>query len=89
MKIDRKFAYPDDFKAIPLKTPAKYKIIGKSIPAIDIPAKTNGQAKYGMDVFLPNMVYGALVIPRSALRLQGARASTSRKRRRSPASSRR
>ncbi len=65
VKIDRKFAYPEDFKKIPLKAPADYKIIGKSIPAMDIPAKTNGQVKYGMDVFLPNMVYGALMIPRS------------------------
>jgi isoquinoline 1-oxidoreductase len=65
VKIDRKFAYPEDFKKIPLKSPADYKIIGKSIPAMDIPAKTNGQVKYGMDVFLPNMVYGALMIPRS------------------------
>lgn len=65
VKIDRKFAYPEDFKKVPLKSPAEYKIIGKSIPALDIPAKTNGQAKYGMDVFLPDMVYGALVIPRS------------------------
>jgi isoquinoline 1-oxidoreductase len=64
-KIDRKFAYPDDFKAIKLKAPGSYKIIGKSIPALDIPAKTNGQAKYGIDVFLPNMVYGALMIPRT------------------------
>ena len=65
VKIDRKFAYPDDFKAIKLKAPGTYSIIGKSIPALDIPAKTNGQAKYGIDVFLPNMVYGALVIPRT------------------------
>src|SRR5271166_3707795 len=65
VKIDRKFAYPDDFKAIKLKEFGSYKLIGKSIPALDIPAKTNGQAKYGIDVFLPNMVYGALVIPRS------------------------
>jgi isoquinoline 1-oxidoreductase len=65
VKIDRKFAYPDDFKKVPLKSAADYKIIGKSIPAMDIPAKTNGQAKYGMDVFLPNMAYGALVIPRT------------------------
>ena len=63
--IERKFNYPDDFKDIKLKDRSKYKIIGKSVPAIDIPAKTNGQAKYGIDVFLPNMVYGALVIPRS------------------------
>jgi len=65
VKIDRKFAYPDDFKSIKLKTPGTYTIIGKSIPALDIPSKTDGQAKYGIDVFLPNMVYGALVIPRT------------------------
>lgn len=65
VKIDRKFSYPDDLKNIKLKSPSKYEIIGKSVPAIDIPAKTNGQAKYGIDVFLPNMLYGALVIPRS------------------------
>jgi isoquinoline 1-oxidoreductase subunit beta len=65
VKIDRKFAYPDDFKSIKLKAPGTYTIIGKSIPALDIPSKTDGQAKYGIDVFLPNMLYGALVIPRT------------------------
>ena len=65
VKINRKFAYPEDFKAIKLKAPGTYNMIGKSIPALDIPSKTNGQAKYGIDVFLPNMVYGALVIPRT------------------------
>ncbi|MGH6630010.1 MAG: molybdopterin cofactor-binding domain-containing protein, partial [Burkholderiales bacterium] len=65
VKLDRKFAYPDDFKKIPLKSRDQYKIIGKSIPALDIPAKTNGRAKYGIDVFLPNMCYGALAIPRT------------------------
>ncbi len=65
VKIDRKFSYPDDLKAIALKDPSQYKIIGKSLAALDIPAKTNGRAKYGIDVFLPNMAYGALVLPRS------------------------
>jgi isoquinoline 1-oxidoreductase len=65
VKIERKFAYPDDLKSITLKNPSQYKIIGKSLAALDIPAKTNGQAKYGIDVFLPNMAYGALVLPRS------------------------
>jgi isoquinoline 1-oxidoreductase len=63
--IDQKFSYPDDFKAIKVKPFGSYKIIGKSIPAMDIPSKTNGQAKYGIDVFLPNMLYGALMIPRT------------------------
>ena len=65
VKIDRKFTYPDDFKSIKLKAPGTYTIVGKSILALDIPSKTDGQAKYGIDVFLPNMVYGALVIPRT------------------------
>ena len=65
VRIDRKFTYPDDFKSIKLKAPGTYTIIGKSIPALDIPSKTDGQAKYGIDVFLPDMVYGALVIPRT------------------------
>ena len=65
VKIDRKFAYPEDFKSIKLKAPGTYTIIGKSIQALDIPSKTDGQAKYGIDVFLPNMVYGALVSPRT------------------------
>jgi CO/xanthine dehydrogenase Mo-binding subunit len=81
VKIDRKFAYPDDFRGITLKDPSQYKIIGKSFAALDIPPKTNGQAKYGIDVFLPNMAYGALVTPRSRY------ASTILRRRRFPASS--
>ncbi len=64
-KIDRKFAYPEDFKNIPLKPRGQYKLVGKPVPALDIPAKTRGEAKYGIDVFLPGMVYGALVIPRT------------------------
>ncbi|SVC93986.1 uncharacterized protein METZ01_LOCUS346840, partial [marine metagenome] len=63
--IDRTFSYPKDFLGIPKKSREDYKLIGKSIPALDIPGKTNGKAQYGMDVFLPNMAYGSLVIPRS------------------------
>ncbi len=63
--IDRMFAYPDDFRDVPRKSPDAYRIIGKSVPALDIPDKTSGQAKYGIDTFLPNMAYGALVMPRS------------------------
>jgi len=63
--IDRKFSYPGDFRKIALKKRGDYKIVGKSLPSLDVPAKTNGKAKYGIDVFLPNMAYGALVIPRT------------------------
>ena len=72
VKIDRKFAYPDDFKKIKLKDRSQYKIIGKSVPALDIPAKTNGQAKYGIDVFLPEHGLRRAGDAAHALRLQGA-----------------
>jgi isoquinoline 1-oxidoreductase beta subunit len=64
-RIDRSFAYPDDFKSIPRKAPANYQVVGRSLPARDIPAKVSGQARYGIDVFLPGMVYGALAVPRT------------------------
>ena len=54
---------PDDLKAIKLKTPDQYTMIGVSVPQLDIPSKTNGTAKYGIDVMLPGMVYGKVVMP--------------------------
>lgn len=61
-KATKTFA-PDELKAIKLKTPDRYTLIGVSVPQLDIPAKTNGTAKYGIDVMLPGMVYGAVVTP--------------------------
>jgi CO/xanthine dehydrogenase Mo-binding subunit len=54
---------PDDLKAIKLKTPDQYTMIGVSVSQLDIPSKTNGTAKYGIDVMLPGMVYGKVVMP--------------------------
>ena len=53
----------DDLKAIKLKTPDQYTLIGKDVPQIDIPFKVNGTAKYSMDATLPGMVYGRIVTP--------------------------
>ncbi|MGB8401439.1 molybdopterin cofactor-binding domain-containing protein, partial [Bradyrhizobium sp.] len=53
----------DELKAIQLKTPDQYSMIGVSVPQLDIPSKTNGTAKYGIDVMLPGMVYGKVVTP--------------------------
>ncbi len=54
---------PDELKAIKLKTADQYTMIGVSVPQLDIPSKTNGTAKYGIDVMLPGMAYGAVVTP--------------------------
>lgn len=48
---------------IELKKASAYKLVGQSLPALDIAAKTNGSATYGIDVFLPGMAYGRLVTP--------------------------
>jgi isoquinoline 1-oxidoreductase beta subunit len=61
-KATKTFA-PDELKAIKLKTADQYTMIGVSVPQLDIPSKTNGTAKYGIDVMLPGMVYGKVVTP--------------------------
>ena len=42
-----------------LKTFASFRLIGKDMPRVDIPAKTNGEARYAMDARVPGMIYGA------------------------------
>jgi isoquinoline 1-oxidoreductase len=61
-KITKTFT-PDELKAIKLKTPDQYTMVGVSVPQLDIPPKVNGTAKYGIDVNLPGMVYGKVVTP--------------------------
>lgn len=43
-----------------LKSHAEFKLIGTSPARVDVPEKTDGSAIYGIDVRLPNMLYGAI-----------------------------
>jgi isoquinoline 1-oxidoreductase beta subunit len=43
-----------------LKSERDFKIIGKSIPRRDIPLKTNGTAKFGIDIQIPEMLYASI-----------------------------
>jgi isoquinoline 1-oxidoreductase subunit beta len=40
-----------------LKSNKDFNLIGKSVPRLDFPNKTNGKAQFGIDFKLPNMVY--------------------------------
>jgi isoquinoline 1-oxidoreductase beta subunit len=44
-----------------LKPVDRFRLVGKSIPRVDVPAKTNGAAKYGIDARVPGMVYATIV----------------------------
>jgi isoquinoline 1-oxidoreductase len=54
---------PDELKAIPLKKPDRYRVIGRSILRLDVPEKVDGRAMYGIDVFLPGMAYAKVAYP--------------------------
>jgi isoquinoline 1-oxidoreductase subunit beta len=43
-----------------LKNPKDFRIIGQSIPRVDIPSKTDGTAEFGLDAKVPGMVYAVV-----------------------------
>jgi isoquinoline 1-oxidoreductase beta subunit len=45
-----------DLTNVPLKEPSKFRIIGKSIPRVDLPPKVDGSARFGIDVRVPGML---------------------------------
>jgi len=53
----------DELKAISLKKPDRYRLIGTAMPRLDIPEKVDGRAIFGIDVFLPGMAYAKVAYP--------------------------
>ena len=47
----------------PLRPPARHRLIGKSVPRLDIPAKVAGGAAYVQDMRLPGMLHARVVRP--------------------------
>ena len=65
----REFAYAELAEAAgkldvpsdpPLKSPEDYKLVGKSIPRLDLPDKVRGSAQFGIDVRLPGMLFATV-----------------------------
>jgi nicotinate dehydrogenase subunit B len=48
------------------KDPARYTVVGQSVPRFDLPAKILGRAAYSTDVRLPGMLHGRVVRPAGA-----------------------
>lgn len=55
-----KFAAVTPPGEVTLKSRKDWKLIGRSAPRLDIPAKVDGTAVFGMDVRLPGMLYAAV-----------------------------
>ena len=53
----------DELKAMPIKKAAERKLIGTTAKAIDIPSKTNGTARYGLDAEVEGMVFARPKLP--------------------------
>jgi nicotinate dehydrogenase subunit B len=49
--------------AAAVKDPSQFKIVGRSIPRVDIPGKVTGQFIYMQDFRLPGMLHGRVVRP--------------------------
>jgi len=44
----------------PLKEPKDYTLIGQPVPRTDVPAKVTGEAQFGLDVRLPDMLFASI-----------------------------
>jgi CO/xanthine dehydrogenase Mo-binding subunit len=53
----------DELQKLPIKPAAERRLIGAPVRAIDIPSKTNGTARYGIDAEVDGMVYARPKIP--------------------------
>jgi len=47
----------------PLKKEAEFRYVGKPMARVDIPEKVSGKAIYGLDVKVPDMLYGVIARP--------------------------
>jgi CO/xanthine dehydrogenase Mo-binding subunit len=54
---------PEQLNEIPIKAPADRRLIGRDTLALDVPSKTDGQGRYGIDAVVEGMVYARPKIP--------------------------
>lgn len=69
-------------RAPALKAPEQFRVVGRSVPRVDLREKLTGRADFAYDVHLPEMLYGAVARPpRHGAKLQEARTADAARRR--------
>jgi isoquinoline 1-oxidoreductase beta subunit len=53
----------DELARMPVKPASERRLIGRTVPALDVPSKTTGAAVYGIDAKVEGMVYARPKIP--------------------------
>src|SRR5262249_48496036 len=53
----------DELAQLPINPAPERRLIGKKVEALDVPAKINGTARYGIDAAVAGMVYARPKIP--------------------------
>jgi len=53
----------DELAKMPIKPASERRLMGRGVDALDIPAKTNGATRYGIDATVEGMVYARPKIP--------------------------
>src|SRR3984893_1590263 len=53
----------DELARMPIKPASERRLIGRTVPALDVPSKTTGAAIYGIDAKVEGMVYARPKIP--------------------------
>jgi isoquinoline 1-oxidoreductase subunit beta len=53
----------EELKKLPIKSAAERRLIGKPVQALDIPEKTDGAGRYGIDAVVDGMVYARPKVP--------------------------
>jgi isoquinoline 1-oxidoreductase beta subunit len=71
----------DEMAQMPIKPASERRLVGRNTVAIDIPAKTNGATRYGIDAAVQGMVYARPKIPptRNGARVRSIDDSAARK----------
>jgi isoquinoline 1-oxidoreductase subunit beta len=60
--LNRRYT-PEQLQQMPIKPPAQRHLIGRDTMALDVPTKTNGAARYGIDAAVAGMIYARPKVP--------------------------